>query len=93
MDPIKPSFDKLLARKIATLPVFIRPHLAEILTDMLSWVEHVEQRFQLLEGQVRAINKMPSPDALRALTAQEPAPAAAARIQAQIDRACGPCED
>jgi hypothetical protein len=88
MDRINQTFSNKLATRIATLPVFIRPHLSAILADMLVWVDSVESR-------ITALQKMPSADAIAGLNAgpivSEDAAAKEHRRAALAAR--GSCED
>jgi hypothetical protein len=73
MDPstkmIGQVFRDALARKIETLPLFLRPQLAPVLGLLNDWVATTEDRLALIEGQVRGINKMPSPEVLESICA------------------------
>ena len=86
-------FSDALKRQIETLPIFLRPQLAPVLGLLLDWSESVEARlasiesdFPLLDEVERDIKRLTGPAAETALEAS-------ARIQAQIDRTCGDCND
>lgn len=67
MAPSTRKFSDQLAETIRTLPIFMRPQLAPILGDLHKWVDSVESRLTLIEGQQRAIDKMPSAESLAVL--------------------------
>lgn len=84
-----------LAKKIATLPIFLRPQLAPILGLLLDWTEFVEGRLKTLDDfpllpETPAVVLGPG---LTLCAPAETATAAAARIQAEIDRCGGACDE
>lgn len=76
MAQIKSAADQLHdALRLAMLdaPIFIRKPVVPIVLGIDAWVLSVESRLELIEGQVRALNKMPSAEALAGLCAPSPA--------------------
>jgi len=93
MAPIKTRFADALATKIVTLPLFLRPQLAPILGELFDWVESVETRLAALDGQVRALNKMPSAATL-ALLNTPASPSADDLVERRFGPAkCGDCDE
>lgn len=79
-----------LAKKITTLPVFLRPQIAPVLGLLFDWVE-------LVEGRLSALEKMPSAEAISGLLAGPITEEAAAkehrRAAHTAQYGCGDCND
>ena len=88
-----------LARKIETLPGFIRPQLEPTLRLLLDWAKSIETRVAAIEKEAEAFQLLPEAPAIALAPGvtlcapAETATAAAARIQAEIDRCGGACDE
>ncbi len=75
-----------LRQKVATLPIFIRPHLGDVLGMLDDWIQSVEAR-------IAALQKMPSAEALRVLTNEIQCGLTAEQIAARQRPTCEGCDE
>jgi hypothetical protein len=60
-------FRDALEHKRRTLPIFLRPQLADVLGQLDDWVASVELRLITIEARQRALDKLPAAESLDVL--------------------------